>query len=176
MSCETQTRRLHLRAIRIGDGELLFPIFSDHRLWWYEPSSRHINLRQTDTYVERAAGRWNSDGFSYWIAFLVEDPSVVVGSGGVQRHRSGSWNLNYRIEHSLQRQGYATELAMAGIAAAHSVDPTSPVIAWIDPLNAPSRATALKAGLFFAGMRVDSSDGRKRAAYVDRKLPDASAD
>lgn len=28
MSCETQTRRLHLRAMRSGDGELLFFLFS----------------------------------------------------------------------------------------------------------------------------------------------------
>lgn len=175
MSGETQTKRLYLRAMRSGDGELLYPIFSGQRLWWYEPSNRHKNLLQTETYVERAAERWNSDGLSYWIAFLVADPSVVVGSGGAQRHRSGSWNLNYRIDPSMQRQGYATELAMAGIAAAHSVDPISPVIAWIDPINAPSRATAIKAGLIFAGTGIDNSDGRERAAYADRKLSDASA-
>lgn len=174
MSGETQTRRLHLRAMRTGDGELLFPMFSDPRLWWYEPSSRHINLTQTESYVERSAGRWNSDGLSYWIAVLVEDHSVVVGSGGVQRHRSGSWNLNYRIDPSMQRQGYATELATAGIEAAHSIDPVSPVIAWIDPLNSASRATAVKAGLFFAGLGIDSNDMREREAYADRQLPDGS--
>lgn len=167
---DAQTRRLSLRAMKPGDGALLFPIFNDLRLWWYNPAGRHKCVGQTEDYVERAAERWSKDGLSYWIAFLLEEPTVVVGSGGVQWRGTGNWNLNYRIDPLKHRLGYATELAKAGIAAAHVNDPASPVIAWIDSVNLPSQSTAVKAGLRFVGMGIDGSDQHERAAYADRQL------
>jgi len=116
--------------------------------------------------------RWASDRLSYWTARRATD-GIVVGLGGAQRHRSGTWNLNYRIATAHQGHGYATELARAAQAAATSVDPSVAFIAWVAAHNSPSLAVAQRLGLRNYGLRVDGSDGEPRLAFADRLLDDA---
>lgn len=164
-----RTQRLLLQPMRAEDSERLFPMFNDESVWWYDPDSRHLNPSSTEVYASRAESRWKQDGLSYWVAVLAESPDIVVGSGGAQRHRSGVWNLNYRIVPDRQRQGFGVELARAGIDAANAADPDIAVVAWIDSINVQSQATARAAGLHFVGEGIDSSDGATRFAFVDRK-------
>ena len=98
------------------------------------------------------------------------DEQTVIGLGGAQRHRSGAWNLSYRIAGAQQGRGYARELAAAGLAAAAAVDPTEAVIVWITPHNQPSRRVAEHLGLTDRGLRIDANDGRGRLAFADRDL------
>jgi RimJ/RimL family protein N-acetyltransferase len=163
------TDRLELRAIDPADAEDLFAIFSDPAGWWYDPTHRHADLATTRTFTERAAARWPTDRLSYWTARRASD-GVVVGLGGAQRHRSGTWNLNYRIDTAHQGHGYATELARAAQAAATAIDPGVAFIAWVAPHNTPSRAVAERLGLHDYGLRVDASDGQPRLAFADRAL------
>ena len=151
------------------DAEELFAIFGDERTWWYDPQGRHVDLAQTRRYALMAAERWSA-GLSYWTVRL-QETGAVIGSGGVQRHEMTSWNLNYRLAPAAQGFGYATELVAAALQAAHEVDPTSPVIAWIDDHNIPSRRVAERAGLRDEGVRPTPNDGRPRVAYADRRLP-----
>lgn len=155
--------------MRAEDGQRLFPMFNDESVWWYDTDSRHLNPSSTEAYASRAERRWKQDGLSYWVAVLAESPDIVVGSGGAQRHRSGVWNLNYRIAPAHQRQGFGVELARASIEAANVTDPDVAVVAWIDPINMQSQATARAAGLHFVGEGIDSSDGATRFAFADRK-------
>ncbi len=169
-----RTKRLLLQPMRAGDGERLFPMFNHESVWWYDLGSRHLNPSSTEAYAGRAEGRWKQDGLSYWVAVLAESPDIVIGSGGAQRHRSGVWNLNFRIVPDHQRQGFGAELARAGIAAANTLDPDTAVVAWIDPINEQSQATARAAGLQFVGEGVDLSDGETRFAFADREWSPAS--
>jgi RimJ/RimL family protein N-acetyltransferase len=161
------TSRLRLTPMTIADAEHLFPILSDPAGWWYEPEHRHASLERTREFAARAAAGWLASGLSYWTA---RHDDVVVGLGGAQRHRSGSWNLSYRIATSEQGNGYATELAEAGLDAAHRHDPDSAVIAWILETNIPSRRVAERVGLTSYGLRIDANDGIERLAYADRPL------
>ncbi len=163
-----RTKRLLLQPMRAEDGERLFPMFNDESVWWYDPDRRHLTPSSTKAYAGRAEKRWKQDGLSYWVAVLAESPDLVIGSGGAQRHRSGVWNLNFRIAPDHQRRGFGVELARAGIDAANTVDPETAVVAWIDPINVQSQATARAAGLHFVGEAVDSSDGATRLAFADR--------
>lgn len=169
------TERLLLQPMGAGDGQRLFPLFNDDSVWWYAPDSRHRDPSSTEAYAARAGRRWKQDALSYWVAVLAESPDVVVGSGGAQRHRSGVWNLNYRIVPDYQRQGFGVELARAGIEAANTADPDLAVVAWIDSINVQSHATARAAGLHFVGEGVDSSDGTTRLAFADRMWSPAPA-
>ncbi|RKR75915.1 GNAT family N-acetyltransferase [Frondihabitans australicus] len=164
----TRTSRLLLQPMGPGDGPRLFALFSEPDVWWYNPAGLHADVGTTESYATRAGGKWDRDGLSYWVAVLAHDPTVVIGTGGVQLHGGGHWNLNYRVAPTHQRQGFAAEIARAGIEAARAVDTSLPVVAWIDHVNAPSIATALRVGLHAAGEGVDPSDGSTRLAFTDR--------
>ena len=163
------TAHLDLRPMLVADAADLFPILSDPDGWWYEPERRHTDFATTLGYAERAAGRWETDGLSYWTVRALDNGSVI-GLGGVQRHRSGAWNLSYRIAGSHQGNGYATELALAGIDAANDFDADSAVIAWVLDHNVPSRRVAERAGLTNYGPRTDENDGIERLAFADRPI------
>jgi ribosomal-protein-alanine N-acetyltransferase len=166
---EQTTARLSLRAMSVDDTDDLYPILSDAAGWWYEPEHRHTSIETTHAFASRAAGAWLASGLSYWTVRRLET-DAVIGLGGAQRHRSGSWNLSYRIATAEQGNGYATELALAGIAAANEVDPRSAVIAWILDHNIPSRRVAERVGLLNYGERIDANDGTLRLAYADRPI------
>jgi RimJ/RimL family protein N-acetyltransferase len=152
-----------------ADTDELFPIFSDPRGWWYAPAERHATVEVSRGFCERAAARWQSDGLSYWTVRRSAD-GAVIGCGGVQRHRTRTWNLSYRVATAEHGKGYASEFAAAGIAAARALDPSVPVIAWIAASNVPSRRVAERLGLREQGLRVDANDGQQRLAYADRDL------
>jgi len=153
----------------VADAAELFPILSDPDGWWYEPERRHTEFATTLGFAERAAARWEIDGLSYWTVRSVHD-GTVIGLGGAQRHRSGAWNLSYRIAGPHQGKGYATELALAGLAAANGCDADSAVIAWVLEHNVRSRRVAERVGLTNYGPRTDENDGIERLAFADRAI------
>jgi RimJ/RimL family protein N-acetyltransferase len=167
------TDRLDLRPVDpIADLDALGRLFADPEGWWYDPAGRHTDLETSRGWLERAAQHWHSDGLSYWTARLREGGDVI-GVGGAQRHRSGVWNLLYRLDTRHQGRGYATELGRAAIEAAAFVDAGVPFIAWAAEHNTPSRRVAERLGLVDRGLRIDANDGRPRHAYTDRELDDA---
>lgn len=164
------TERLELSATDPGrDVDGLFPIWSDPASWEHAPEYRHTEPQQTFDWLERSAARWDTDGLSYWTARL-RGTDVVVGSGGVARHATGSWNLLWRIDIAQQGQGLAAELGEAAIEAAHGADNRAPVIAWIRSNNPASRRLAEKLGLVEHSERIDEADGVARIPYADRDL------
>ncbi|MGI4895928.1 MAG: GNAT family N-acetyltransferase [Janthinobacterium lividum] len=163
---ETTVNRLRYLPADPEHAELVFPVMSDPAGWWFDPGARHVDVDRTRDWLRRAAQCRVRDGLSYWTVFDSED--AVVGVGGAQRHRSGSWNLSYRIAAQQQRKGYALELARAGLTAAMAADDTVPVVAWVLPENVPSRRVAERLGLQSQGIRLDDNDGVLRLAYSDR--------
>jgi RimJ/RimL family protein N-acetyltransferase len=169
------TERLLLSPMAPGDLAELFPIFHNPQGWTHDPAGRHLTVGTSRAFIERAAAKWQRDGQSYWTVRL-RSSGEVIGMGGVQRHSSGGWNLAYRIAWQHWGHGYATEIGAVAIEAAHSVDNTVPVIAWILPINESSRRVAERLGLVNYGERVDTNDGQRRLAYADRPLEPVSPD
>ncbi len=163
-----ETARLTLRPASPDDTDALFAILSDPEGWWFDPQARHTEPGRTHAYLTRAAQRWD-EGLSYWTV-LETASGRVIGIGGAQRHASGAWNVYYRLATSAWGEGYGTELAEAGRAAALPVDPDVPGIAWVAEHNTPSRRVAERLGLIDRGSFVDGSDGQQRIAYADRPL------
>jgi RimJ/RimL family protein N-acetyltransferase len=166
------TERLDLRPVDpIADLDALGRLFADPDGWWYEPDGRHSDVETSRGWLERAAQRWDSNGLSYWTVRL-RDGGDVIGVGGAQRHRSGAWNLLYRLDTRHQGRGYATELGGAAMGAAAFVDAEAPFVAWVAEHNTPSRRVAERLGLVDRGLRIDANDGAPRLAYADRDLDD----
>ena len=164
------TERLDLRRTDPAtDLDELFPIFSDPAGWWYDPDSRHTTRERTETWLTRAAARFDADGLSYWTVRR-RDSGAIIGVGGAQRQSTRAWNLNYRLATAHQGHGFATELGRAAQAAASALDAAVPFIAWVAPHNTPSVKVAERLGLTNCGLRADPSDGELRLAYADRPL------
>lgn len=166
---DVRTERLHLTPMTADDATDLFAILSDEAGWWYDPAGRHADLATTRAFAERAAARWGTDRLSYWTARRRSDGDVV-GLGGAQRHKTGDWNLSYRIATAAHGQGFATELAVAAQQAAAAVDPDAALVAWVAEHNIASRRVAERLGLVDRGLQVDRNDGQWRLAYSDRPL------
>jgi [ribosomal protein S5]-alanine N-acetyltransferase len=166
---DVKTDQLLLAPVTEADAEQLFVIFSDPAGWWYEPAGQHADLETTIGFCQWIAAVWLTDGLSYWTA-RDRRSGEIVGLGGVRRHGTGSWNLSYRIAACQQGRGLATELGMAALQAAASIDPSVALIAWVDEHNTASRRVAERLGLTNQGPHVDISDGEVRLAYSDRPL------
>ena len=170
---DVTTQRLLLSPMSQSDLGELFPIFHDPAGWVHDPAGRHLSIVASAAFMDRAAARWPKDGLSYWTVRL-RDTGEVAGMGGVQRHKTGSWNLAYRLRADHWGRGYATEVGAAAIEAAHAYDDSVPVIAWIAEVNTGSRRVAERLGLTSYGLRVDDNDGQVRLAYADRPLAPVS--
>ncbi|BCJ35876.1 GNAT family acetyltransferase [Actinocatenispora thailandica] len=166
-----RTDRLDLRAVADTDLDALFALHGDPDGWHHFPAGRHTDIATTRAFLDLVLGGWAADGLSYWAVRRPGD-ETLIGLGGVRRLPDRSWNLAYRFATAARGHGYAQEVARAGIAAAGAVDPSVPVIAWIDDTNAASIRVAERVGLDFQGRRP-SSDGTPLLAYADRALPPA---
>ncbi|HET9074691.1 MAG TPA: GNAT family protein [Solirubrobacteraceae bacterium] len=142
-----------------------FVLMSDPRSWEHAPALRHAAPEVKRGWLQRAAGRWQEDSLSYWIARSRAD-GAFVGMGGVQRHVTGSWNLLYRVSVPWRRRGLAVEIGRAAMLRAQLQDAGVPVIAWIQPHNLRLRRTAERLGLSDRGLFVDPADGLARHAYT----------
>jgi RimJ/RimL family protein N-acetyltransferase len=163
------TRRLSLRALQDADADDLFAITSDPRTWEHAPTGRHESIQTAREWIARARELWTLDGLSYWLVRL-KNTDEVLGVGGVQRQKSGNWNLYYRFAPDAWGRGFATELGIAALESAHSHDGNAAVIAWVLPHNLASQRVAERLGLTNQGQHVDPSDGLIRLAYTDRAV------
>ena len=163
------TDRMVLRAATPEEADDLFPITSDPRTWTHAPHGRHLDLATTRDWLSRAAARWERDGLSYWMA-RDRVSGDVVGVGGVQRQRTGNWNLYYRLAAVNWGHGYATELGRAALDAARACDNSVAVVAWILSGHAASQRVAQRLGLVDRGPHADPSDGVTRHAFTDRQV------
>jgi RimJ/RimL family protein N-acetyltransferase len=161
------TPRLDLRAVQDVDTNDLFVISFDPRTWVHAPSGRHESVQTTRDWIARAREFWAEDGLSYWLVRLRQSDEVV-GVGGVQRQTSGNWNLHYRFAPSSWGHGFATELGVVALEAAHSRDGDAAVVAWVQSDNVPSLRVAERLGMTNLGPHVDPSDGLTRLAFTDR--------
>jgi RimJ/RimL family protein N-acetyltransferase len=163
------TERLVLRAVQDDDTDDLFAITSATRTWEHAPAGRHDSSQTSGNWIKRAREFWAEDGLSYWLVRL-RRTDEVIGVGGVQRQRSGNWNLYYRFAPRSWGNGFATELGMAALEAAHSHDGDAAVIARVLPHNVASIRVAERLELTSQGPHVDPSDGLSRLAYADRTI------
>jgi RimJ/RimL family protein N-acetyltransferase len=164
-----RTDRLELRAVADPDLDALHRLHSDPDGWHHFPAGRHTEIGTTRAFLDLVLRGWATDGLSYWAVRRPGD-ETLIGLGGVRRLPDGTWNLAYRFATSQRGHGYAQEVARAGIAAAGAVDPSVPVIAWIDETNPASIRVAERVGLDFQGRR-HGTDGTLLLAYADRPLP-----
>ncbi|MEL4505251.1 GNAT family N-acetyltransferase [Luteococcus sp. H138] len=107
--------------------------------------------------IQANVEHWLNDGLGYW---LVRDSlhDAPVGVGGVRRSKElpdGTWSLYYRFQEASRQQGYAVEVAEAGIRALKVVQPDAELRAMLRPENEAATNVAQKVGLRVTEERSD---------------------
>ena len=175
-----RTERLWLDEPVDGDADALLAIHGDPASWRHFPSGVVTDPEAGRIMVEASRRRFDRDGLAYWSIREAAD-GPVIGRGGCSvpdegLGEPGWWNLYYRFDQRAVGRGYATEMGLAAIAAAHDVAPERPVLAYLLEHNHASRRTAEKVGLrlVWRGPDVDNPDPEAvRLVYLDRDPDDA---
>jgi RimJ/RimL family protein N-acetyltransferase len=105
----------------------------------------------TAAHLDAYSARFAEDGFSPWVAVLLEERRVV-GWGGLNRDpKEPHWGVEvaYFIHRSYWGRGFASELVHASLALAFSDLGLPEVIAFTRPANHASSRVLIKAGFTF---------------------------
>ena len=179
-----RTARLWLDEPVEADADDLYAIHSDPASWVHFPSGRVTDPAAGPVMVGGRRGRGGPGRRAYW-SVRDADGGPVVGRGGcavpdealdADPTGRGWWNLYYRFDQRVLGRGYATEMGAAALAAARSVTPERPVLAYLVEHNHASRRTAerLDLRLVWRGRDADNPDPEAvRLVYLDREPDEA---
>ncbi|GAA3340975.1 GNAT family N-acetyltransferase [Curtobacterium pusillum] len=169
---EIRTDRLLLTPLTPADIDDVHGVFSDARTWTHLPAGRHSVRASTVDLVQRKIGGRARHGLGSWAVRAAAD-NAFLGVGGVDMTSAGMWNLGYRLAPSAWGNGYATEVALAAVAAAHDVAPDVPVTGRVLTNNPASAAVLERAGLSLVWQGQTSAPlpvGVDRQVWADRAL------
>ncbi|MCZ6835505.1 MAG: GNAT family N-acetyltransferase [Planctomycetota bacterium] len=123
--------------------------------YWPAPMTREESI----AWIERQVGRYERDGFGYWLVSLKES-GQPIGQAGLMRveiEGESCIGLGYIIHADHWGKGYATEAAKQCLEYGFNVLEMSRIIALIRPENEPSIKVAERIGMIPAlgpGMRT----------------------
>jgi RimJ/RimL family protein N-acetyltransferase len=169
---EIRTDRLLLTPLTPADIDDAHAVFSDARTWTHLPAGRHVDRGTTVDMVQRKIGGRARHGLGSWSVRAAAD-RAFLGVGGVDMTAAGIWNLGYRLAPGAWGNGYATELAVVAVDAAHDLAPDVPVTGRVLTNNPASAAVLERAGLSLVWQGATSSplpDGVERQVWADRSL------
>jgi RimJ/RimL family protein N-acetyltransferase len=168
----TATPRLRLDLPTTADVDDLFAIHADPDSWRHFPWGRHTERQEAVDQVSQSEKQFDRDGLGFWSVRDRPD-GPVVGRGGCTIPTGRMWwSLYYRFATSVQRRGYATEMATRAIEAARDLQPGRPVVAHLLEHNDASRRTAERLGMVLAWRgpdRPSPDPDAIRLVYVDRE-------
>jgi RimJ/RimL family protein N-acetyltransferase len=166
-----RTKRLDLRAVTAADIDAMYQLNADPRVWAHFPSGVHTSRDRTEALISKFVYAWQRDGLGYWTASA--RGSDFAGIGGCMIKNKVAWSVYYRFKPEAQGYGYASELMVAAISAAHAVRPDLPICALILEHNAASKRVAEKSGLLPIWRGIDPDNPLVpaiRLIYADRYL------
>lgn len=169
---EIRTDRLLLTPLSPADIDDVHALFSDARTWTHLPTGRHTARATTIDLVQRKIGGRARHGLGSWAVRSSAD-HAFLGVGGVDMTAGGVWNLGYRLTPSAWGNGYATEVALAAVAAARDVGTDVPVTGRVLTNNPASAAVLGRAGLSLVWQGSTSAPtpgGVERQVWADRAL------
>lgn len=169
---EIRTDRLLLSPLSPADIDDVHAVYSDVRTWTHLPSGRHLVRASSVDLVQRKIGGRARHGLGSWAVRSAAD-HAFLGVGGADMTAAGVWNLGFRLAPSAWGKGFATEIALAAVSAAHEVAPDVPVTGRVLTSNPASASVLGKAGLSIVWQGSTSSPlpaGVERQVWSDRPL------
>ncbi|RNF83245.1 GNAT family N-acetyltransferase [Montanilutibacter psychrotolerans] len=155
------TDRLVLRPPVESDLQRLFDIYGDARTNTHNPAGPFANIDTARTVLTGWMAHWQQHGFGKWAISAADDPSHVIGFGGIDHRRyidEDKINLGYRFGVEAWGKGYATELGRASLALAFDALGLPDVFGIVRPANTASIRVLEKVGMHWVGA-VDDVPG-----------------
>ena len=142
-----ETERLLLRPFEKTDAEALHRVLGDAETMRYYPHP--FSRAETEAWIEANLARYDRDGFGLWAMVLKDDGDVVGDCGLTVQEVDGEdlVEVGWHVRRDLQRQGLATEAALACRDYAFQQLHLGLVISLVRPENIPSCRVAEKLGM-----------------------------
>jgi [ribosomal protein S5]-alanine N-acetyltransferase len=152
------TKRLRLRAPRLGDAAALLAVLGDPEVTRYHNMPTLTTPAEARLALERLAQRYAARDTIRWAIELVEpDESAMIGTVGLLRfdfeHRRAE--IGYEIARRCWNQGLATEAVAAIVRYGFSVMELHRIGAGVLPGNDASVRVLQKLGFLEEGTRRD---------------------
>lgn len=175
-------RRLSLSALTPADLELVFEVYSDPDTWQHLPVGRHKAREQSRKIVDASIASRREHEIGQW-AVRVGDQGAdcalavgtFIGTGGVNMTPALVWNLGYRLSPVAWGRGFATEIALAAVAAVRIHNDSVAITARVLSNNPASARVAVRAGLgkiWEGPTTTGAAAGIAREIFSDRDLAD----
>jgi len=143
------TERLLIRRPLLSDAAAIYEYASDPEVTRYMDWRTHIDIRDSVTFLEACAPRWESGQEFCWVITVKPDERAVgVVACRVQGHTA---DFGYALNRQSWGQGYATEAARTVTAWAMSLPGVYRVWATCDTENVASVRVLEKTGLVLEG-------------------------
>ena len=145
----TETQRLIIREIDIGDARALFELYKDSEVMKYfdnRPNSVEQEKRIIQKHIEDFYKRL---GFGFW-ALVLKDTGQVIGQSGLLPQMvddKDETEIAYALLGEFRKKGYATEAAKSVRDYGFYVRNFDRLISIIQPANTQSKNVALRTGL-----------------------------
>jgi RimJ/RimL family protein N-acetyltransferase len=160
------TDRLVLRPVHRDDVERLWAIHGDPETNRYNPAGPLPSRAAAEELLRQWESHWQEHDFGYWAIATREQPSTVIGFGGLRLRYfrdAERLNLYFRLATSTWGKGYATEMGRAAVALAFDRLRHDAVFATTRPANQPSIAALGRLGFQQDG---EVADDRGLPSYV----------
>ena len=154
MSNPILTDRLLLRRPTLDDLPSHFRIHGDPATNLHNPSGPVATENESADILREWIDDWDRTGLGYWAVALRDDPSAVIGFGGIRQkliEGETRLNLGFRFAPSAWGRGLATELGRAVLGSAEGRPDGGTVFAVVRPDNAPSIKVIQKIGMELVG-------------------------
>ena len=162
-----KTERLILRYQRKSDIKFLVELWMDEEMTKYTGGPRDKTLLMEE--FRKIAEDPQKLEYDLWTIELKSTHELIGQAGFIPKEIKGKEyiELNYYIEKSKWKKGYAKEIAKSLIKYAFEIKKLDKVISIIDLENESSKATAKSIGMKY-WMNEDRS-GKKKSVYIVRK-------
>ena len=155
---DCRTNRLLLRRPSNDHLQVVVAIHGDPETNQFNPSGP-ASTEDSTSMLSSWLSHWDDHGFGYWSVSTIQEPSQIIGFGGVMLKRIGDIeapNLYFRFTPKVWGKGYATEVGSAAIHSAFHLLNYSEVRAVVRPDNLPSRSALGRLGMLQIGEINDS--------------------
>jgi RimJ/RimL family protein N-acetyltransferase len=155
------------RRLTPADAAGVLAIHGDARVYEFDPDERHLDIAQSQRFLEPMVAHWSEHGFGYWAVTVPHtwwstgprevdsSTAVFAGIGGIQHHRVADrpvLNVYFRLAPEVQGLGLAGRILAAGVHLATERAPGTDVVVRTRPANVVARRVAERAGFTDEGL------------------------
>ncbi len=155
----------------LEDFDRFLAIHSDPQTNLFNPKGP-MNADTAREVFNKLLGHWQEEGFGVWKITERENPSFIIGFGGLSYRLYGEeikLNLGYRFDKDYWGRGHATSLSMRAIQFGLHELQLKEIFALVRPHHLASIRVLEKAGMKLAGELADVANEQNSLVYCIKR-------